>query len=281
MTSKNSTVLSALVISGLLSACSKDAPKCGDEATLEVLRSIILEQGTIVAKGQDDGLLKSLNEKEQKENLKFDMPRASAHDEKIRKYSCEAKLTAGGKWELPITYSSQLDDSNHHLVAFDGMRQPDWINIINGIIGSVNSSRDAARTPAERKQLDAQSWKAIEGPIAKAKAELPTVVHHEVEIYKESGVAGLSADVGLCYQIVKNDPMAVVCVHKDIAANLIDLKMSKVQGFPTSPYFSEKPFEARIGPFFSDYRISNEGAVAYIGTVSTEINKLVDAELNK
>jgi hypothetical protein len=95
MRDKISVVIMVSVIVALLNGCSKEVPKCSDDSTTKLVRKIIIDQ-----LGGSEGL----SEKEIQENLKIEFPRASAYDEKIKKYSCEAKLVAGGAYQLPITY---------------------------------------------------------------------------------------------------------------------------------------------------------------------------------
>lgn len=133
MKGKISTVLSAIVISGLLAACSKEPPKCGDDETIELARKIILEQ--------IGGLEGYASEKEIRDNLKIKLPRAKAYDEKIKKYSCVAQLEVVGLLQLPITYESQLDDNGQHVVSIGGMRRGDWSVIQTGLLQSILQSR--------------------------------------------------------------------------------------------------------------------------------------------
>lgn len=114
------TATLALCMTGLLSSCQKEPPKCSDEETLGLVRQIILQQ--IDAP-------KSMSEAEAKNCLKFEFSRASAYDKKIKKYSCDAKLIAGGTYEVPIKYESQLDDKKQHLVAVNGMSGEELWNI--------------------------------------------------------------------------------------------------------------------------------------------------------
>jgi len=95
-----------LIITLLATGCTTEPPKCSDNSTLDLVRKILLKNMDL-----------SLNDAEMQAILKFEYPRATAIDEKIKKYSCESKLIAGDSIELPITYESQLDDQNRHLVG--------------------------------------------------------------------------------------------------------------------------------------------------------------------
>lgn len=104
---KQSLRTAAFLITALLAAgCSTEAPKCSDESTLDLVRKILLDKMDL-----------SLSDAEKQTVFKFEYPHATAIDEKIKKYSCESKLIAGDSIELPITYESQLDDKNEHLVG--------------------------------------------------------------------------------------------------------------------------------------------------------------------
>lgn len=104
---KQSLRTAAFLITTLLAAgCTLEPPKCSDDSTLDLVRKILLNKMDL-----------SLSDTEMRSILKFEYPRATAIDEKIKKLSCESKLIAGDSIELPITYESQLDDQNHHLVG--------------------------------------------------------------------------------------------------------------------------------------------------------------------
>lgn len=134
MNGKISGVIAVGVMSMFLAGCSKTPPKCSDEDTASLVRKIILDQF-----GGSEGL----TEKEILENLKIELPRASAYDEKIKKYSCEAKLVAGNKYQLPITYESQLDDQNQLVVSVSGISLGDKFNLKSAFTEAVEKSRSA------------------------------------------------------------------------------------------------------------------------------------------
>ncbi|OGQ57658.1 MAG: hypothetical protein A3J24_09425 [Deltaproteobacteria bacterium RIFCSPLOWO2_02_FULL_53_8] len=144
-----------------LASCAKEPPKCSDEDTSALVRKIVVDQI-----GGSEGV----TEKEIQENLKIELPRASAFDEKIKKYSCEAKLIAGGVYQLPITYETQLDDKNQHLVVVGGIRRSDLFGIQAGMIEGIRKSRTAkvGDMPAEL-----PSPKAPEQPPTAAAPSVP------------------------------------------------------------------------------------------------------------
>ena len=96
-----------------------------------------------------------MTDKELEENMKFNFPRASAFDEKIKKYSCEAKLEAGGAIELPITYESQLDDSDQHIVSVGGISQGDFYIVGRAISEGIQKNRavNADSVPSAQSQI--------------------------------------------------------------------------------------------------------------------------------
>jgi uncharacterized protein YecT (DUF1311 family) len=135
MTGKISALIMAIVMVTFFVSCgSKEPPKCSDEETFSLVQKIILEQI-----GGSEGL----TEKEIKENMKIEYPRASEFNEKIKRYTCEAKLNAGGMYELPITYKSQLDDNNRHIVVVNGISYIDLVSVKTGIEESIKKSRAA------------------------------------------------------------------------------------------------------------------------------------------
>lgn len=141
MSGRISTAIMVTVVVSVLAACGKEPPKCSDDDTFSLVRKIILDQ-----LGGGEGL----SEKEIKDNMKIEFPRASAFDEKIKKYNCDAKLTVGGMYELPITYESQLDDKGQHIVSVGGIRRGDLFALQAGMIEGIKKSRAETLTkPAE------------------------------------------------------------------------------------------------------------------------------------
>jgi uncharacterized protein YecT (DUF1311 family) len=157
MSGRISKVIVATMVVSVLAACGKEPPKCSDDDTFSLVRKIILDQ-----LGGGEGL----SEKEIKDNMKIEFPRASAFDEKIKKYNCEAKLTVGGMYELPITYESQLDDKGQHIVSVGGIRRGDLFALQAGMIEGIKKSR------AEKNNVT----KPAEAPPAPKPVEQPAPV---------------------------------------------------------------------------------------------------------
>ena len=129
----NRTVfLSALMVISTLSACAKMPPKCSDEETLHLVTEIIF--GT------------EYTEKELKDNIIFEYPLATAEDKNIKKLSCEARLKVANAYQLPITYASQLDDKNQHIVSVGGISQDDKLLMLVAISNAVKKTRIPAES---------------------------------------------------------------------------------------------------------------------------------------
>ncbi|MBC3807630.1 hypothetical protein H8K52_09775 [Undibacterium seohonense] len=137
----STAILVSLTLAAALTGCSKAPPKCSDEDTFSLVRKIVLDQI-----GDSEGL----SETEILQNMRIDVPRASAFDEKIKKFSCEAKLIVGGKIQLPITYESQLDDNNQHVVAVDGIAKGDLYVLHYSLEEAIKESRAMSQPPTPK-----------------------------------------------------------------------------------------------------------------------------------
>lgn len=139
----------------LVSGCAKEPPKCSDLGTQKVLREIITAQ-----LGNRDGI----TDKELEENLQFELPRASAYDEKIKKYSCEAKLIAGRSISLPVAYSSQLDDDNKHIVSVEKIAKSDIFAVGFSVGKGIQEGRLRAQTGSTNEKTNDPTPAASESP---------------------------------------------------------------------------------------------------------------------
>ena len=128
---KSHIFLLPLLIIITLSGCTKMPPKCSDEETLNLVREIIFG--------------KEYTEKELKDNILFEYPLATAEDKNIKKISCEARLNVANTYQLPITYASQLDDKNQHIVSVGGVSQDDTFLMLAKLSNAVKKTR----TPVE------------------------------------------------------------------------------------------------------------------------------------
>lgn len=104
-----------LIVLFFLVGCAKEAPKCSDEKTLDLVKQI-LSNGL-----SESGNSTDLAKKDISDHLKFEFPRATAYDKEIKKYSCDLKLVAGGSYQVPLKYESQLNDQDQHLVSVGGI----------------------------------------------------------------------------------------------------------------------------------------------------------------
>jgi len=164
------TIFLAVLILG----CSKQVPKCSDDDTITLVRKIIFDQI-----GGSEGL----TDKEIQENMKFALPRATAHDEKIKKYSCEAKLIAGNTIELPISYASQLDDQGQHIVSVGGISRGDLLVVLSAIKESL------IKTRAPKSEAIPEPAKATpSAPAAPAPPEENADQHNQSSSVEQSGL---------------------------------------------------------------------------------------------
>ncbi|MBH2020439.1 MAG: hypothetical protein I8H91_13045 [Burkholderiales bacterium] len=136
MNHKTRSIIVVLLLAVVVAGCAKEPPKCSDESTFSLIRQIIVDQ-----LGGREGV----TDTELQENMKIELPRASAFDEKIKKFSCEAKLIAGGKIQLPITYESQLDDRNQHIVSVGGISRGDLFQLQYAINNGIKEGREAKK----------------------------------------------------------------------------------------------------------------------------------------
>lgn len=122
-------------------ACSPEPPKCGDEGTLSLTKGIFADKL---------GGKYGLTAQEIRDNISFKMARPIAFDEKIKKYSCEATLVAGGDTELSITYDTQLLDDKMQIVSLSGVTNIEVIQILEAISQKVaQQHKSAGGVPAD------------------------------------------------------------------------------------------------------------------------------------
>ncbi len=136
MNHKTMSMIVLPLLAAIVAGCANEPPKCSDESTFSLIRQIIVDQ-----LGGREGV----TDNELQENMKIELPRASAFDEKIKKYSCEAKLIAGGTIQLPITYESQLDDKNQHIVSVGGISRGDLYRLQNAITNGIKEGREVKK----------------------------------------------------------------------------------------------------------------------------------------
>lgn len=132
---KNSTVvLTGLFSISLLSGCAEEPPKCSDERTLNLVRDIISDKINAEI---------GLNPNDIKSGLKFDFAKATAYDEKIKKYSCDATLVASETYKVSVDYESQLDDKNEHIVSLKRILPGEFMQIKLALNNSLQVKNEA------------------------------------------------------------------------------------------------------------------------------------------
>ena len=118
-----------------LAGCQDSVPKCSDDATIELVKTILSD---MLGRAGDE------TEAEMKSQMVIEYARASAFDEAIQKYTCEGKLVAGGTYQLPITYESQIGDDGQHIVFVGGISPGDSLQLRVGIYNKIKESRKQA-----------------------------------------------------------------------------------------------------------------------------------------
>lgn len=159
MNKKTRSTILVTLVTALAAGCAKEPPKCSDEDTFALIRQIIVDQ-----LGGRDGV----TDKELQDNMKIEYPRAGAFDEKIKKYSCEAKLVAGGIVQLPISYESQLDDRNQHIVSVGGISRGDLMALQYAIAEGIKKGRAAKENAAQSAGAAAPQTPNAAIPVAEA-----------------------------------------------------------------------------------------------------------------
>lgn len=183
MKHQTTTVIIASLITTLITGCAKEPPKCSDEATLSLVRQIIAEQ--LIGRSVPDKGLKDI--------LKIELPRASGFDEKIKEFTCEAKLIAGGTVQMPITYKSQLDDKDQHIVVVGGISRGDLIALLYAVANSTEIPQSASSTVSSI----AGTWKgSLEGDGYMTVAASATGVEVALNVSSPSGCAGTFKGAG-------------------------------------------------------------------------------------
>lgn len=154
---KNSVTVSTIVCSAFLYGCAPEIPKCSDQQTLSLVRKILV--------GQVGDKYKALTDTELESKLIIEMPSATGIDEKIKKISCDAALriprdAQDAGFKMNISYESQLDDKNDHLVRVMGMRNVDLIGLAYALEASIAASKPPApqniQAPAPVAKFDIQ-----------------------------------------------------------------------------------------------------------------------------
>ena len=111
---KKFAIVFIVIISLLIGSCSGNTPKCSKESTVLTLKRLLIEnyKGDSANFTEND-IQYMLNK------IKVELPVPESYDDKIKKYSCNAKIVLQGErqYEFPIKYTSQLDDNKQHIVS--------------------------------------------------------------------------------------------------------------------------------------------------------------------
>ena len=97
--------------------------------------------------------------------MKFEFPRASAFEKEIKKLTCESKLVAGGTYQVPIQYESQLDDKNQHIVSLRGLLLGDILQIKLAVVESMKKNiakSNIGKKEESQKQSEAEAAKVVD-----------------------------------------------------------------------------------------------------------------------
>lgn len=134
-------IVSTALVTGLLCACSGPPPKCSDDASLSLVRDIIIEQ-----LGGDFGKLTAA---QRKTAMQLTNARAASYDEKVKLYQCEASLAIDFKsqglvYGSNIAFQSQLDDKGKHLVVVQGLRRGDLMQMAMALRETVDQAMSEA-----------------------------------------------------------------------------------------------------------------------------------------
>ncbi|MGH8053326.1 MAG: hypothetical protein ACREP4_05335 [Stenotrophomonas sp.] len=131
----------AIGVSAGCSMLSPQIPKCSDTDTLNLVREIIAE--SLGATGPNSIPVQTLTSV-----LNIELPHATSLEENIKKYSCEANLLvnngAGNQSKLVLSYTSQLDDEDRHLVHVAGFNQFDQITLAGALAAALQAQRPQA-----------------------------------------------------------------------------------------------------------------------------------------
>jgi hypothetical protein len=122
-------------------------PTCSDETTFTLVRQI-LSDNIVDADHQ-------LSPEELKKRLTFTLPHATKLEENIRKYTCEATLTARSEssvHKMSLVYESQLDDNHNHLVQITNLTNGD-VDAMKSILTANTSNSNLSATTAQDEEV--------------------------------------------------------------------------------------------------------------------------------
>ncbi|WP_313642467.1 hypothetical protein [Stenotrophomonas sp.] len=140
-------LLAALGVAGASAGCSMlgaQVPKCSDTETLDLVRQIIAEDVGAVGTNK-------LSNETLRLWLNIELPHATSLEENIKKYTCEAtmviKAGSGKGHRTQISYTSQLDDSDKHLVHAITFVGQDRAMLIQALEAALTANSTDAAVP--------------------------------------------------------------------------------------------------------------------------------------
>lgn len=140
--------LATVLVASVSAGCSlfgAKVPKCSDDQTLDLVRQILAE-GTGAA-GANELPIETL-----RAWLLIELPHATSLEENIKKYTCEATLIIKdgdrGKHRASVSYTTQLDDNNDHLVQAGGLAGYDMVALVKAIDMAIAKRHQAAEVAA-------------------------------------------------------------------------------------------------------------------------------------
>lgn len=171
----------ALFLTGVICGCHQEPPKCSDEKTLTMVKEIILKA---VGESAVD-------------TIRIQLPRPSAYDSKIKKYSCDGSLVVDGNdWldPIPIKYESQFDDKENHVVTVQSISPDDMLNIKLAIANKDRSGHARAERETEAEKLP-------KGPPRESETE--STEKHQGAFSQSTDISGTWSNGGLDMTVEK------------------------------------------------------------------------------
>lgn len=123
----------------LVAGCSAEPPKCSDEQTTSLVLKLLSESLASIDK---------LNATAVRAKLSLEFPLASALDEKIKKYSCDASLVVSGGYKTNISYSSQIGDDSRHIVSLKEISGLQVLPLRMALAAALSEKVEPTPTPA-------------------------------------------------------------------------------------------------------------------------------------
>ena len=140
----------ALAVALGVSGCAKETPKCSDDQATNLARELFAKQLSEFA-GKITGT--TVDPKEMATKLRLDLPRASSFDEKIKKYVCEATLVDADGRKMSVSYTSQLDDHDEHLVSVPALSETLGSALMEGLFTQPKKQDPVQGKSAEKQEV--------------------------------------------------------------------------------------------------------------------------------